>query len=57
MFPPCRQGIRAVLAGKWPEMPWNPLLLCGNGLQNVRLLARLLQDALWRCLHPMLLHS
>ncbi|GAA5993210.1 hypothetical protein JCM10908_004507 [Rhodotorula pacifica] len=28
------EGIRAVLAGKWPEMPWNPLLLCGNGLQN-----------------------
>lgn len=33
---PNRQGMRAVLAGKWPEMPWNPLLLCGNGLQNVR---------------------
>ncbi|GAA6008189.1 hypothetical protein JCM10207_000033 [Rhodosporidiobolus poonsookiae] len=30
--PPTRQGMRAVLDGKWPSMPWNPLLLCGHGL-------------------------
>ncbi|GAA6021376.1 hypothetical protein JCM10207_002027 [Rhodosporidiobolus poonsookiae] len=26
------EGLRAVLDGKWPSMPWNPLLLCGHGL-------------------------
>ncbi|GAA5873218.1 hypothetical protein JCM8547_008604 [Rhodosporidiobolus lusitaniae] len=26
------EGMRAVLDGKWPSMPWNPLLLCGQAL-------------------------
>ncbi|BGP20069.1 hypothetical protein JCM10213_003547 [Rhodosporidiobolus nylandii] len=26
------EGMRAVLDGKWPTMPWNPLLLCGHAL-------------------------
>ncbi|GAA6037585.1 hypothetical protein JCM8097_006127 [Rhodosporidiobolus ruineniae] len=26
------EGMRAVLDGKWPSMPWNPLLLCGHAL-------------------------
>ncbi|KAK4047490.1 hypothetical protein OIV83_005403 [Microbotryomycetes sp. JL201] len=25
--------MRAVVDGKWPSMPWAPLLLCGTGLQ------------------------
>ncbi|ORY81240.1 hypothetical protein BCR35DRAFT_304091 [Leucosporidium creatinivorum] len=28
------EGIRAVADGKWPSMPWAPLLLCGHALQN-----------------------
>ncbi|GAA5901471.1 2-hydroxyacid dehydrogenase [Sporobolomyces salmoneus] len=28
------EGIRAVVDGKWPTMPWDPLLLCGRGLQG-----------------------
>ncbi|KAM0755561.1 glyoxylate/hydroxypyruvate reductase-like protein [Meredithblackwellia eburnea MCA 4105] len=28
------EGIRAVVNGKWPLMPWSPLLLCGHGLQR-----------------------
>ncbi|GAA5855815.1 hypothetical protein JCM3766R1_006165 [Sporobolomyces carnicolor] len=28
------EGIRAVVEGKWPTMPWDPLLLCGRGLQG-----------------------
>ncbi|GAA6020491.1 hypothetical protein JCM11491_001372 [Sporobolomyces phaffii] len=28
------EGLRAVVDGKWPTMPWDPLLLCGRGLQG-----------------------
>ncbi|GAA5926461.1 2-hydroxyacid dehydrogenase [Sporobolomyces koalae] len=28
------EGIRAVVDGNWPSMPWDPLLLCGRGLQG-----------------------
>ncbi|GAA5872030.1 hypothetical protein JCM16303_000950 [Sporobolomyces ruberrimus] len=28
------EGIRAVVDGKWPNLPWDPLLLCGRGLQG-----------------------
>ncbi|CEQ41191.1 SPOSA6832_02891 [Sporobolomyces salmonicolor] len=28
------EGIRAVVDGKWPTMPWDPLLLCGRSLQG-----------------------
>ncbi|TNY23113.1 hypothetical protein DMC30DRAFT_373193 [Rhodotorula diobovata] len=28
------EGVRAVLDGKWPSMPWNPLLLCGQSLKG-----------------------
>ncbi|GAA6059189.1 hypothetical protein JCM10212_005534 [Sporobolomyces blumeae] len=28
------EGIRAVVDGEWPNMPWDPLLLCGRGLQG-----------------------
>ncbi|POY72268.1 hypothetical protein BMF94_4702 [Rhodotorula taiwanensis] len=57
------EGIRAVLDGKWPEMPWNPLLLCGHGLQNTTVgvigfgkigqttLKRLLGFGIKRCLY------
>ncbi|GAA5992424.1 hypothetical protein JCM5350_000976 [Sporobolomyces pararoseus] len=28
------EGIRRVVKGEWPKMPWDPLLLCGRGLQG-----------------------
>ncbi|KAK4046907.1 hypothetical protein OIO90_006389 [Microbotryomycetes sp. JL221] len=28
------EGMRAVIDGQWPMMPWAPLLLCGHGLQG-----------------------
>ncbi|BGP35339.1 hypothetical protein JCM10296v2_007175 [Rhodotorula toruloides] len=57
------EGIRAVLDGKWPSMPWNPLLLCGQGLTKSTVgvlgfgkigqltLKRLLSFGISRCLY------
>ncbi|BGP43441.1 hypothetical protein JCM10450v2_007606 [Rhodotorula kratochvilovae] len=28
------ESLRAVLDGKWPSLPWNPLLLCGQSLKG-----------------------
>ncbi|GAA5998958.1 2-hydroxyacid dehydrogenase [Rhodotorula paludigena] len=28
------ESVRAVIDGKWPSMPWNPLLLCGQSLKG-----------------------
>jgi hypothetical protein len=28
------EGMRAVLENRWPQMPWSPLLLCGQSFRG-----------------------